>query len=295
MLTGINHLTLGVTDLARSIDFYVRLLNFRLLATWNTGAYLSLGELWVCLSLDGGGCRAHEAGYTHYAFSIRQADFAGFRQRLQTTGITEWKVNRSEGDSFYFLDPDGHQLEAHVGALSSRLARCRENPYAGMRFFDAADLRRASQGDIAAMSAIRLDVKENVLSDPSRITEQMYRDYLDLLGRGWVAEVDGQVVGFCYADKNDGSIWALFVSPAYEGRGIAKRLLAAAVDWLFVLGHESVHLSTSKDTRADRFYAGQGWTRSVLNERDAGFRLNRGKRPLDLARTHVEVDHGEAP
>jgi hypothetical protein len=48
----------------------------------------------------------------------------------------EWRQNRSEGDSFYFLDPDGHRLEAHVGSLSSRLARCREMPYAGMRFFD---------------------------------------------------------------------------------------------------------------------------------------------------------------
>lgn len=278
MLTGINHLTLGVTDLARSIDFYARLLNFRLLATWDAGAYLSLGELWICLSLDGVGRIADQAGYTHYAFSIRQHDFPGFRQRLQAAGIAESKVNRSEGDSFYFLDPDGHQLEAHVGTLSSRLAQCREQPYAGMRFFDIANFRQALPSDIDAMSAIRLAVKENVLSDPSRITEQMYRDYLDLLGRGWVAEVDDKVVGFCYADKNDGSIWALFISPGYEGRGIAKRLLAGAVDWLFELGHESVHLSTSKDTRADKFYIAQGWTRSVLNERDAGFRLTRPDR-----------------
>ena len=137
------------------------------------------------------------------------------------------------------------------------------------------NIRQATLLDIPAMSAIRLSVKENTLSDPSRVTEQMYRDYLELLGRGWVAEVDGEVVGFSYADKADASIWALFVSQDHEGRGIAKRLLQVAVDWLFALGHESVHLSTSQDTRADRFYAGQGWTRSVLNERDAGFRLTR--------------------
>lgn len=137
------------------------------------------------------------------------------------------------------------------------------------------NLRQATLLDIPAMSAIRLSVKENILSDPSRVTEQMYRDYLERLGRGWVAEVDGHVVGFSYADKTDASIWALFVSQDYEGRGIAKRLLAVAVDWLFELGHDSVHLSTSRDTRADRFYAAQGWTRSVLNERDAGFRLTR--------------------
>lgn len=275
MLTGINHLTIGVSDLARSVDFYHRLLGFRLMASWDEGAYLAVGELWVCLALDGGAARAKQAGYTHYAFSIGQADFARFRQRLQTAGVTEWKANRSEGDSFYFLDPDGHQLEAHVGSLGSRLARCREKPYAGMRFFEPINLRQASVDDIPAMSAIRLAVKENVLSDPSRVTGQMYRDYLELLGRGWVMEIDGEVVGFCYADKNDASIWALFVSPPYEGRGIAKRLLQVAVDWLFALGHESVHLSTSKDTRADKFYTGQRWIRRVLNERDAEFRLTR--------------------
>ncbi|USX13583.1 GNAT family N-acetyltransferase [Oxalobacteraceae bacterium OTU3CAMAD1] len=137
------------------------------------------------------------------------------------------------------------------------------------------NIRQATLLDIPAMSAIRLSVKENTLSDPSRVTVQMYRDYLELLGRGWVAEVDGEVVGFSYADKNDASIWALFVSKDFEGRGIAKRLLQVAVDWLFALGHESVHLSTSKDTRADRFYTGQGWTRTLLNDRDAGFRLTR--------------------
>nr|WP_315212261.1 fosfomycin resistance glutathione transferase [uncultured Duganella sp.] len=136
MLTGINHLTLGVADLGRSLDFYTRLLNFRLAATWDAGAYLALGELWVCLSLDHDEPQENRTGYTHYAFSIQPADFDGFRQRLQAEGVKEWKRNRSEGDSFYFLDPDGHKLEVHVGSLSSRLAGCRQHPYAGMRFFD---------------------------------------------------------------------------------------------------------------------------------------------------------------
>lgn len=42
--------------------------------------------------------------------------------------------NKSEGQSFYFLGPDGHKLELHVGDLVSRLAQCREKPYSGMRF-----------------------------------------------------------------------------------------------------------------------------------------------------------------
>jgi catechol 2,3-dioxygenase-like lactoylglutathione lyase family enzyme len=137
MLGGLNHLTLAVTDLERSIGFYTGLLGCRLAATWDAGAYLTLGELWICLSLDPAPAAVPpQADYTHYAFTIAQQDLAAFRARLLAAGVIEWRKNRSEGNSFYFLDPDGHQLEAHVGTLASRLAACRALPYAGMRFYD---------------------------------------------------------------------------------------------------------------------------------------------------------------
>lgn len=123
------------------------------------------------------------------------------------------------------------------------------------------------------MSKIRLAVRENVLSDPSRITEQMYLDYLEKQGRGWVAEVDGRVIAFSYADREHASIWALFVQPEFEGNGLAKRLLNLAVDWLFELGWESVELDTTPGTRADRFYVMQGWTRGVASARSVPFTL----------------------
>ena len=126
------------------------------------------------------------------------------------------------------------------------------------------------------MSRIRLAVTENVLSNPARITEAMYRDYLDDLGRGWVAEQDGAVIGFAYADRADSSIWALFVDPAREGRGAGKRLLRLAVDWLFEIGHPEVRLGTQAHTRADRFYAAQGWTREDMKDDiEVWYRLRR--------------------
>lgn len=121
--------------------------------------------------------------------------------------------------------------------------------------------RQADSADIPAMSHIRLAVTENVLSDPARVTLQMYVDFLEKSGRGWVAEGNGEIVAFCYADRENASIWALFVRPGHEGRGLAKALLALAVDWLFALGHERIVLSTTPGTRADRFYAAQGWLR----------------------------------
>ncbi|MDT8990693.1 fosfomycin resistance glutathione transferase [Curvibacter sp. APW13] len=134
MLTGLNHLTLAVADLARSLHFYTTVLGARAHARWDQGAYLQVGTLWLCLSLDTRRSAPATSDYTHYAFGIAQADFTGFVARARSLGVPEWKSNRSEGDSFYFRDPDGHQLEVHVGNLESRLAACRERPYAGMVF-----------------------------------------------------------------------------------------------------------------------------------------------------------------
>ena len=141
----------------------------------------------------------------------------------------------------------------------------------------APALRRATIADIPAMSRIRLAVRENTLSDPARITVQMYLDYLDTRGRAWVAELGGEIIGFSCADRTDGSIWALFVDPSREGLGAGKRLLAEAVRWLFEIGFDEIRLGTAANTRADRFYAAQGWTREDMKPGiEVGYRLRRG-------------------
>lgn len=109
------------------------------------------------------------------------------------------------------------------------------------------------------MSSIRLAVRENILRDPSKVTMQMYRDYLERDGCAWVCELQQKIIGFSYAAVADHSIWALFVDPAHEGLGAGKKLLGLACDWLFAQGAEQIQLSTSKDSRADYFYQAQGW------------------------------------
>lgn len=138
MLSGLNHLTLAVRNLAASLAFYQQLPGMRLHALWDTGAYLSCGELWLCLSLDTQRRKtpAQESDYTHYAFSVAEEQFTVTVAQLKQAGAEVWKENRSEGASYYFLDPDGHKLELHVGNLAQRLAACRERPYKGMVFFD---------------------------------------------------------------------------------------------------------------------------------------------------------------
>ncbi len=132
MITGLNHLTLAVSDLARSFDFYAGLLGFRPRARWAGGAYLSCGDLWLCLSRD----TARPArDYTHVAFTIDQADMAAWKVKLAEAAIPLWKENVSEGDSIYFLDPDGHRCELHVGNLESRLEAVRLSPYEDLELF----------------------------------------------------------------------------------------------------------------------------------------------------------------
>ncbi|WP_137176169.1 GNAT family N-acetyltransferase [Massilia sp. HP4] len=136
--------------------------------------------------------------------------------------------------------------------------------------------RRAASADIAQMSRIRLSVHENRLRDPARVTQQMYEDFLERDGRGWVAQIDGVTVAFSYANRLDGSIWALFVDPEHEGMGLAKHLLELATAWLFELGFAQVTLSTGAGTRAEAFYVRQGWTRQASPADEVAFTLDRG-------------------
>lgn len=126
------------------------------------------------------------------------------------------------------------------------------------------DFREAKIEDIPALFEVRHSVKENVLSDPRRVTREMCVAYLSESGRGWLCEIEGEVVGFSVASLEDASIWALFVKPLYEGRGIGKRLLQLATDWLFEMRATSIALSTDAHTRADKFYERQGWLRGEL-------------------------------
>jgi len=126
------------------------------------------------------------------------------------------------------------------------------------------------------MSAVRLAVSENRLSDPARITEAMYIEHIEGAGRSWVCEAGGAILGFASAATADGAIWALFVDPAHEGRGIGKHLLALAAGHLFAQGHDSIVLATAADTRADVFYASQGWERGKMkNDSEVAYSLRR--------------------
>ena len=74
--------------------------------------------------------------YTHIAFDVRAEDFPMMRQKLEQADVNFWKDNKSQGDSIYFLDPDGHKLEIHVGNLQTRLNAIKQRPYNRLELFE---------------------------------------------------------------------------------------------------------------------------------------------------------------
>ena len=133
-VSGLNHITLAVADIERSVTFYRDVLGCSLRALWNDGAYLEAGALWLCLSRDELVRTSPHPDYTHFAFSVPEGDFAAISARLHAA-CKVWKDNSSEGASVYFLDPDGHKLEVHVGDIATRLAHYRSDPSKGVQVF----------------------------------------------------------------------------------------------------------------------------------------------------------------
>ncbi len=120
-------------------------------------------------------------------------------------------------------------------------------------------IRTATAADIEEIHRVRMSVRENVLADPDSIGFEDTLDMIQRRGRGWVCEVDDRIVGFGIADREAGNVWALFVEPGYEGRGIGSLLHEAVLDWLFESGVSTVWLSTDPNTRAECFYQNASW------------------------------------
>lgn len=120
-------------------------------------------------------------------------------------------------------------------------------------------VRQATSSDISEIQRVRASVRENTLPDYSVITPEMILDHLDRLGRGWVCEREGRVVGFAIVNLSDASIWALFVEPDYEGQGIGRALHDTMIEWIRSRGVQKVSLGTAPGTRAAGFYEAAGW------------------------------------
>lgn len=120
-------------------------------------------------------------------------------------------------------------------------------------------IREAEIEDITQIQFVRNSVKENTLSDSNLVSDKDCVEYLKKRGKGWVCEINNVIVGFSVIDLKENNIWALFVHPNFENRGIGRELHDIMIDWYFSKSQETLWFGTSPNTRAEIFYRKSGW------------------------------------
>lgn len=129
MILGLNHITLGVSEIEKSFAFYRDILELQPLVKWNKGAYFLVGNpnpslsgsgFWFCIIVDEK--RLPNPCYTHYAFTVAENEFDRIGEKILKAGCTIFQENTTPGNSLYFLDPDGHKLEIHTGNYLDRIS-----------------------------------------------------------------------------------------------------------------------------------------------------------------------------
>ena len=142
-------------------------------------------------------------------------------------------------------------------------------------------IRRATVADINTLFDIRTSVRQNHLSREQMaelgITATVLKQALEAGPCAWIAEVDGNAGGFAMVDTESAEVFALFVRPEWEGRGLGSLLLAAAEEELF-REHERIWLLTDggNGIRANGFYLKQGWELVArVDQRDVRYEKTR--------------------
>ncbi|WP_064366065.1 GNAT family N-acetyltransferase [Pantoea ananatis] len=123
-------------------------------------------------------------------------------------------------------------------------------------------IRLALPSDIESIFDVRTSVKENYLSREEMelmgVTESVVTNMIEKSHCAWVAIDDEKVIGFSMILPDEGCLFAAFVLPEYEGRGVGRSLVELAEQELFK-HHEVAWLETDKNSRAAEFYRRLGW------------------------------------
>ena len=123
-------------------------------------------------------------------------------------------------------------------------------------------IREAVVADIQQIQIVRNSVTENTLSNPNLVTDEDCETFLTVRGKGWVCEIEGQIVGFSIVDLKENNIWALFLDPEFEKKGIGRQLHDIMLDWYFTQSQKDIWLGTTPNTRAEVFYEKSGWVKT---------------------------------
>jgi GNAT superfamily N-acetyltransferase len=125
--------------------------------------------------------------------------------------------------------------------------------------------RTAVFKDIPQIQIVRNSVKENMLSNPALVPDKDVDDYMHNRGKGWVCEMNGKIIGFAIVSVTDHNVWALFVDPGHDKKGIGKKLHDMMMDWYFSQTDHAIWLGTAPRTRAESFYRKAGWKETGMH------------------------------
>ncbi len=119
--------------------------------------------------------------------------------------------------------------------------------------------REANVADIKQIQIVRNSVAENTLSNPELVTDDDCLEFITERGRGWICEINNEIIGFSIVDLKDNNVWALFLRPEFEKQGIGRKLHNIMIDGYFEQTKTDIWLGTSPNTRAEKFYRKAGW------------------------------------
>ncbi len=114
----LNHTIVWCRDQRKAADFFAAVLGRPAPARFGPFLVVALdnGVSLDFMEPDG------EVSFEHYAFLMSEAEFDAVFERIRSRGLTYWAdpgrekpgelYHHNGGRGFYFLDPDGHLLEA---------------------------------------------------------------------------------------------------------------------------------------------------------------------------------------
>jgi GNAT superfamily N-acetyltransferase len=126
-------------------------------------------------------------------------------------------------------------------------------------------IRVARPEDIETLFEIRTSVKENYQSREEiaqlGITPESVAQMLKTDCCAWLAEINGQDVGFSLANATEKTILGVFVHPKFEQQGVGRSLMQAAENWLWSHNVTEIWLLTENNPqiRAYGFYLHLDW------------------------------------
>jgi ribosomal protein S18 acetylase RimI-like enzyme len=115
-----------------------------------------------------------------------------------------------------------------------------------------------------AKAGVTLEEIEQRFSDiDGRIQRQADRLGSNPEIQTWVAKSDDKVIAWCVASKSNNTalIDAIYVLPEYQGKGIGKKMMQIALEWLFSFSEIRLEVAIYNEN-AIRFYEKFGFKQS---------------------------------